>query len=76
MKLVTDDRCRLQSRDLLKPNTPYDGEKDPAGRVILVELGPVSPEKARLVRRNGRTCLVSDRELTNEDVQKALAEFP
>ena len=76
VKLVTDDRCRLQSRDLLKPNTRYDGERDPSGRVILVELVPAQAPKARLVRRHGRTSLVLDRELTNEDVQKALVDFP
>lgn len=42
MKLSTDDRCRLQSRDLLKPNTPYDAQLDVLGRVILTELVPKS----------------------------------
>ena len=38
MKLVSDDRCRVQSRDLFKPNTPYDAEAQPDGSVRLVEL--------------------------------------
>ncbi len=38
MRLVTDDRCRLQSRDLFKPNTPYQAERLPNGRVEIVEL--------------------------------------
>jgi hypothetical protein len=38
MKLSTDDRCRLQSRELLKPNTPYEGQLDATGRIVLTEL--------------------------------------
>ena len=38
MKIVSDDRCRVQSQDLFKPNTPYDGEIAPDGSVRLVEL--------------------------------------
>jgi hypothetical protein len=38
MKLITDERCRLTSRDMLKPNTSYDAEKQPDGRVVLTEL--------------------------------------
>jgi hypothetical protein len=40
MRLSTDDRCRLQSRELLKPNTPYEAELDANGRVVLRELVP------------------------------------
>src|SRR5437016_14294879 len=40
MRLSTDDRCRLQSRELLKPNTPYEGQLDATGRVVLTELMP------------------------------------
>ena len=74
--LVTDDRCRLQSRELLEPNTPYNGEQDGSGRIVLVKLVSDPSSKARLVRREKRTLLVSDRELTNADVQKVMAEFP
>ena len=49
MKLVTDDRCRLQSRDLFKPNTPYQAERKPDGRVELVEK-QVPLVKARKVK--------------------------
>ncbi|MEY2428273.1 MAG: hypothetical protein QOJ40_1158 [Verrucomicrobiota bacterium] len=40
MRLSTDDRCRLQSRELLKPNTPYEGQLDATGRIVLTELVP------------------------------------
>jgi hypothetical protein len=42
MRLSTDDRCRLQSRELFKPNTRYEGESDASGRIILTELVPVA----------------------------------
>jgi len=40
MRVLTDDRCRLQSRDLFKPRTRYDAQVDERGRVILTELVP------------------------------------
>ena len=42
MKLNSDDRCRLQSRDLFRPNTPYEGGFDAMGRIVLTELVPKS----------------------------------
>ncbi len=42
MRVSSDDRCRVQSRDLFKPNTRYEGEVDAAGRVVLTELVPKS----------------------------------
>src|SRR5438105_8861494 len=38
MKLVTDERCRIQSRELFKPNTPYQAERSPDGSLRIVEL--------------------------------------
>src|SRR5437660_922719 len=38
MKLVTDDRCRIQSRELFKPNTPYRAERTADGRIEFIEL--------------------------------------
>jgi hypothetical protein len=42
MRLSTDDRCRLQSRELFKPNTRYEGEADAGGRIVLTELVPAA----------------------------------
>jgi hypothetical protein len=55
MKVSSDDRCRLQSRDLFKPNTPYEGGFDAMGRIVLTELvrksGPARfRTKAEVVR--------------------------
>jgi len=38
MKLTTDDGCRIQSRELFKPNTAYDAEVAPDGSVRLIEF--------------------------------------
>jgi hypothetical protein len=37
MTVKTDDRCRLESPELFKPNTPYEAEVVD-GRVTLIEL--------------------------------------
>ncbi len=55
MKISSDDRCRLQSRELFKPNTPYEGDFDATGRIVLTELvrksGPARfQSKAEVVR--------------------------
>ena len=54
MKLMTDDRCRLTSQELFKPNTPYDAERKPDGRVVLTELVPAEVPTVRARRMNGR----------------------
>lgn len=76
VKLTTDERGRLGSRDLFKPNTSYDGQKTPSGQIVFVELVPRRPPQARLVRRGGRTYIESDHQVTNEDTAAVMAEFP
>jgi hypothetical protein len=54
VKLVSDDRCRLASRDLFKPNTPYSAELKADGRVVLTELVPAEAPLVRARKVNGR----------------------
>ena len=73
-----DDKCRPGAlTGLVKPGQRYKVEK-PSPTEIVMKLMIVHEDapKARLLRRNGRPRLISDRQFTNEDVQKALAEFP
>lgn len=76
MKLRTDNRARLDGRDVLKPNTDYQAETE-GNRIVLVEM--VSKEagipKARLVKVGGRL-LAAGASMTNEDTQQVMAEFP
>ena len=79
MRLTADSKGRLGSRELFPPGRSFEVEKDPnSGRVVLIELVPkeAKPPKVKLVRRKGRTMLVSDRALGPLDVAKALEEFP
>lgn len=76
MRVSTDDRCRLQSRELFKPNTRYEGEFAADGSIRLVELVEKRAPKARLVRRKGRTFLESDSEITSADVAAVMEVFP
>ena len=73
-----DDKCRPGAlTGLVKPGQRYKVEK-PSPTEIVMKLMTIQEDgpKARLLRRSGRTRLISDRQFTNEDVQKALAEFP
>jgi hypothetical protein len=54
MKLMTDDRCRIQSRELFKPNTPYQAERKADGRVELIELVPTDVPLVRARKIKGR----------------------
>jgi len=74
MKLRTDNRSRLDGRDVLKPNTDYQAETE-GNRIVLMELSEASVPKARLVKVGGRL-LASGAKVTNEDAQKVMAEFP
>ncbi len=40
MKLATDDRGRLTSAGLFRPNTAYDAQPQPDGSILVVELVP------------------------------------
>jgi hypothetical protein len=51
---MSDERCRLQSRDLFKPNTPYDAEPQADGSVRLVELVPKDVPIVRARKLGGR----------------------
>ena len=55
MRVSTDDRCRMQSRELLKPNARYEGELDSQGRVILTRLvkAEARPRLVKPVLRKG-----------------------
>ena len=78
MKLRTDYRGRITSRELFKPNTAYEAERE-GDRIVMVELVPKEPLEAarpRLVKKHGYTVAVSNRTITQEEVRKALDEFP
>jgi len=76
VKLRTDSRARLDGRDVLKPNTDYQAETE-GNRIVLVEM--VSKEAgvpmARLVKVGDRLLAVGAN-VTNEDTQQVMAEFP
>jgi len=53
MRISTDDRCRLQSRELFKPNTRYEGDLNPDGSVRLIELVEKDVPQAKTRREDG-----------------------
>ena len=74
MKLRTDNRARLDGRDVLKPNTDYQAETE-GNRIVLVEVAEAGVPTARLVKVGDRLLAVGAK-VTNEDTQQAMAEFP
>ena len=71
MRLLSDYRCRLQSKDLFKPNTPYEVEKSADGSVRLVEL---VPKEVPIVkpRRTKRGFLMLPVKLDHQTVRAAV----
>ena len=75
MKTVTVDKYKRIRIPDVKPRQVFAYEQN-GGRFTLTLVEPVQPKKAKLVRRNGKTYLVSDHSITNEDVYRAMADFP
>ena len=76
MKTVTvDDHKRIRIPDAT-PRTVFAYENHGDGTITLRLVEPVKRKPAKLVRRNGRSYLVSDQPITNEDVARALEDFP
>ena len=77
MKLRTDNRARLYGRDVLKPNTDYQAERE-GNRIVLVEMAPAEAKEAPLVKlvRSPEGFLMlspADAERVNkEDIRRAV----
>lgn len=54
MRVMSDDRCRVQSSTFIKPNTPYDFSPAPDGGLRVVELVPKEPPLVRPRRVSGK----------------------
>ena len=73
-----DDRHRAALGDRVKPKERYAVETPDAGVIVMrrMVVSEITPPKVKLVRQQGRTLLVSDRPVTNEDVQRVMETFP
>jgi len=77
MTLTTDKKSRLCCAELFKPRTSYQAEKTADGGVLLRELAPLSTKnQAHIEKRGKRWVIVTERPVTNAEVQAALADFP
>lgn len=76
MKLTADDQGRLGCRELFPPRKTFDATRQPDGSIRVVQLVEASARRARLVRRGGRTYLEGDHQVTNEDTQAVMGQFP
>lgn len=76
MKLVADSQGRLCSRELFHPGTPFDASRLPDGSIRIMELVEKPAPVVRVVNEGGRTCLTSNRQVTLDDCQRAMEEFP
>ena len=73
--LTVDDHKRIRIPDA-KPRQVFAYEKDSSGRLTLTPVEPVKRSPAKLVRKNGKTYLVSEHPITTQDVKRALENFP
>jgi hypothetical protein len=74
--LTVDDYQRVRLPDV-EPRSKFAYEKDAQGRITLIKLEPaIRPAKVRFEKRNGRTVGVTDRPISIQGIQEALAEFP
>jgi hypothetical protein len=78
LNVVKVDNKRRVRIPEFRPGQVYTYTSNPGGSVTLTEMKPVQPKppKVRVVTECGRKLLSSDRKVSNEDVQKALEEFP
>lgn len=78
MKTLTmDDYNRVRLPDV-KPRQVFAHEKEASGRIILTPLAPVEPKpaKVRFEKRGRYTVGVLDREINEQAIKEALADFP
>jgi hypothetical protein len=73
--LTVDDDKRVRLPEA-KPGTVFAYEHDDSGRVTLTPVTQAALKPARLIRRDGRSYLVNDLPITDEDVQRAMENFP
>ena len=74
MTLKTDDRCRLTSQEVFKPNTPYDVQIGVDGRIIVRELLPAEPKLIRAKRANGFLMVPKEAKMTDEELIASIQE--
>ena len=70
MRISTDDRCRLQSRELFKPNTRYEGEVAADGTIRLVELVEKAVPVVKIRRQRG--FVLVDAKLDRQAIRAAI----
>ena len=77
-EVKVDEKCRARLAKFVRPGELYLAESLRPGEIVLRKLAPVQPKpsKARVVIIRGRKYLTNDRTMTNEDVRKALTDFP
>jgi hypothetical protein len=73
-----DDRHRAALGDRVKPKERYAVETPNDGVIVLrrMVISQAKLPKVKLERRKGRTLLVSNRTVTQADVQRVLEAFP
>jgi len=75
MQLKTDDRCRLTSTDLFKPNASYEVEKLPDGGIKLMESTLEGESNAKLVEEDGLLVMKIGRPFDQAELDRALEDY-
>ena len=77
MTVTTDEKKRVVIPSA-RPGDRFDGPAgDPEGKVVLTRLELADkPDNVRLVKKHGYTVARGTRRITQEQVRRALDEFP
>ena len=76
MTVTTDEKKRVVIPSA-RPGDRFDVQMTPEGKVVLTRLErPEKSESVRLIRKHGYTVARGTRAISEEQVRKALDEFP
>ena len=76
MTVTTDEKKRVVIPSA-RPGDRFDVQVTPEGKVVLTRLEMADkPDNVRLVKKHGYTVARGTRPITQEQVRKALDEFP
>ena len=76
MTVVADQQRRVTLPENFKPGDAFDLEEKNGNSIVLTKLAETSRSKIKLVREGKLLVGVSERTITQEEVRRALDEFP
>ena len=76
MTVVADQQRRVTLPESFRPGDAFDLEEKNGNSALLTKLAKTPSSKIKLVREGNLLVGVSERTITQEEVRRALDEFP